>query len=108
MRRSKYAAIRTTVDGITFASKKEAKRYGELKVLLKTGAITRLVLQPMLPLHVPGISGGRITVGKYIADFQYDEGAETVVEDVKGMKTPVYRLKKKLVEALYGIQIREV
>jgi hypothetical protein len=102
--RSKYRAIRTEVDGKVFASKKEAKRYAELKLLLKAGAIRELFLQPKFPVTVNDIQ-----VFTYVADFQYMEAdGALVVEDVKGVKTPMYRLKKKCVEAQYGIEIREV
>ncbi len=104
-RRSKYGAVKVTIDGVTFASKAEGRRYVELKALWDAGKIRgQLEIQPSYPLTVAGV-----TVGKYIADFRYyrDDG-ELMVEDVKGMKTPVYRLKKKLVEAIYGISIREV
>lgn len=127
---SKYRAVRTEVDGITFASKKEAARYGELKLLEKAGSIRALELQPVFALRVAAtrthewkngpLAGKSVTfnvdkkVGVYLADFQYEELTETggrwdrVVEDVKGVRTPVYRLKKKMVEAIYGITIREV
>jgi hypothetical protein len=108
MRRHKFNAKRTVVDGITFASKKEAKRYADLKLLQKAGEIARLEIQPVYPLHAWGVEKRQI--GKYIADFRYfDKRAGlNVIEDVKGVKTPVYRLKKKHVEAQYGIQITEV
>lgn len=104
-RRSKYAAIPTVVDGIRFASKREARRYAELRLLERGGEIANLELQPFFPCVVNGKS-----VCTYIADFAYlSRGGVRVVEDVKGVKTPVYRLKKKLVEALYAnIQIVEV
>ena len=102
------------VDGIKFRSAKEAKRYGELKALEKTGDINALELQPRFPLHAPG---GTL-VGHYVADFRYVAIEQTaggggsivvsVVEDVKGCKTPLYRWKKKQVEAEYGIKIIEV
>lgn len=103
-RRTKYGAVRTTVDNIVFASKKEAKRYSELKLLEKAQVITQLFLQPRFDLYVHGVK-----IGSYVADFGYFscKGA-TIIEDVKGMKTPLYRWKKKHVEAQYGIQIREV
>jgi hypothetical protein len=107
--RSKYRAVPTEVDGVRFASKAEARRYGELSLLVKARKIRQLELQPEFPIVVNGVK-----VAKYVADFRYQtipwdyEGIETVVEDVKGMKTPVYRLKKKLVEAQYGITIREI
>jgi hypothetical protein len=106
--RPKYGAVPTLVDGIKFASKKEAARYRELKLLVLAGAIRDLQLQPRFVLTVQGV-----TIGKYIGDFRYEELTETggrwdtVVEDVKGVKTPIYRLKKRIVEALYGIDIRE-
>jgi hypothetical protein len=110
---SKYGAIRTTVDGISFASKREAARYAELKLLLKVNQIRNLELQPKFPIEVRGVK-----VCTYVADFQYqrldvDDGGTTgrwtqVVEDAKGMRVPIYRLKAKLVKALYGIEIQEV
>src|SRR6185503_16300602 len=112
---SKYHAKRTQVDGIWFASKKEAQRYADLKRFLKAGMISGLIIQPVYRLFVrPFVSrveGELIEVGKYVADFQYDELHAgrwvKIVEDVKGVKTPLYRLKKKFVEAEYGITIRE-
>lgn len=103
---SKYHAVKTEIDGIVFASKHEAKRYQELKLLERNGDIINLVLQPEFLLLVkPGKS-----VGKYIADFSYWDTArnEYVTEDAKGVRTPVYRLKKKIVEAVYNIKIEEV
>lgn len=102
---SKYRSKRTTVDGITFASKAEARRYGELKLLERAGKIQGLELQPRFDLVVMGRK-----VARYVADFAYTERAtgKPVLEDVKGMKTPVYRLKAKLMQALYGITISEV
>ena len=106
---SKYRAIPTTIDGIRFASRAEGRRYQELRMLIKAGQITDLVLQPAFVLHVVNPATGEITViGRYLADFQYDTPQGRVVEDVKGMLTPVYRLKKKHVEAEYGIQITEI
>lgn len=111
MARSKYHAKPTIVDGIRFASKAEARRYQELKMLEKAGRIRNLKLQPKFPL-VFSASRRVVNVGSYIADFWYlevDGGVERpVLEDVKGVKTPVYRLKKKMVEAIYGITITEV
>ena len=107
---SKYSNIRTVVDGITFASKREAVRYRELKLLQRTGKIYQLKLQPQF---VCIVKGKKVCV--YIADFQYhDYGLNEIgppikhIEDVKGVRTPVYKLKKKLVEALYDIVIEEV
>ncbi len=102
---SKYRAIRTEIDGIVFASKKEAARYAELKMLERSGYITQLVLQPKFPL----LSNGQ-KIGSYIADFAYiTKDSKQVIEDVKGMKTPVYRLKFKLFHACYPqLRITEI
>jgi hypothetical protein len=104
--RSKYNAVKTTVDGIVFASKREAARYEVLQFQVRAGLILDLELQPVYPLIVAGIQ-----VGKYLADFRYYRpDGELVVEDAKSgpTKTPVYRLKKKVVEAFYGIKVTEV
>jgi hypothetical protein len=105
----KFNAVRTEIDGISFASKAEAKRYGELKMLEKAGEICCLELQPRFDLVVNDVS-----VGRYVADFRYKipracgHHKGVVVEDVKGFRTETYRLKKKLVEAQYGITITEI
>lgn len=102
---SKYRAIPTVIDGIRFASKKEARRYEELKLLKRAGAIDMVGMQPKFPLEVNGQ-----LICTYIADFQYLDvkSQKVVTEDCKGMKTPVYRLKKKLMKAIHGIEIKEV
>ena len=100
---SKYGAIRTEVDGFVFASKREAHRYSELKLAERNGDISGLELQPNFPLIINGKK-----VATYIADFRYTERGQVVVEDSKGFRTAVYRLKKKIVEAQYGIEIIEV
>lgn len=102
-RPSKFKNIKTVVDGITFDSKREAARYGELKLLEKAGYISRLELQPIFVFDI----GGK-PIFKYIADFKYFEGATRMVEDAKGMKTAVYKLKKRLIEAQYNLKIIEV
>ena len=100
--RNKYRAIKTIVDDITFDSKKEARRYVQLKLLVKAGVVTKLELQPRYDLIINAVK-----CGFYKADFRYFENGREVVEDVKGMKTPVYNLKKKLIKAIYGIEIFE-
>jgi hypothetical protein len=102
---SKYHSVKTTVEGIRFDSKREAARYVELRTLLAAGCIQKLELQPEFQLVV---STGK-SVGKYRADFRYYDvdKLEWIVEDVKGVRTPVYRLKKKIVEEVYGIDIVE-
>ena len=104
---TKYRAKPTELDGIKFASKGEAGRYAELAALLKGGVISDLVTHPRFPLVVNGVK-----VGTYIADFSYvDEGAR-VVEDFKGMRKgaawAMFRLKAKLVKALYEIDVEVV
>lgn len=101
---SKYRAVPTEVDGIRFASKAEASRYRELKLLLAHGRIRNLELQPVYPLVINGVK-----VGKYLADFRYErfeKGAwVSVTEDVKGYDTALFRIKAKLVKALHGVEI---
>jgi hypothetical protein len=99
---SKYRAIAVTVDGYRFASKKEAARYRVLKARAAAREIVALELQPRYPLIVNGEK-----VGTYVGDFRYFEGDVLILEDVKGVLTPVYRLKRRLVKALYGLDIRE-
>lgn len=104
MKRPKYGNKRTVVDGINFASQKEARRYGELKLLAKAGEIQNLQLQPRFPLKVFGQ-----LVTTYVGDFQYLEtNGRVVVEDAKGFKTPEYKIKAKLFAAVVGFPIREV
>lgn len=100
----KYHNRKTIVDGITFDSKAEAERYQELVLLQKSGVISNLQLQPTFEL-IPTFKKNGKTYRKtvYKADFSYfDHDVErTIIEDVKGVKTPVYKLKKKLFEYLY-------
>lgn len=101
---SKYHAVKETVDGIKFASKKEASRYRQLVLLEKAKAIQDLKLQVAFPLIRRSRWGKEI---KYVADFTYYEDGVLVVEDTKGFRTDVYKLKKRLMGELYGIEIRE-
>lgn len=112
MSRHKYGAIATTVDGIRFASKAEAARYVDLKILEKLGHIKELELQPKYPLYA---TQGQFTtscflIGHYLADFRYRQGPTgvLVIEDVKGMRTALYNWKKKHFEAQYGLTITEI
>lgn len=104
-RRSKYGAVKTKIDGVVFASKKEAKRYRDLRFLLQVGDIYDLQLQPKFPVVLK-----EEKICTYIGDFKYkNRESKEICEDVKGMKTPVYNLKIKLVKALYPeIEFREV
>lgn len=108
-RKSKYNAAGERIDGKWFASASEARRYEQLKVLLDSGQIDNLQLQKKLPCTV-----NNIIICNYLADFAYDVIDDrgyvirSVIEDVKGMVTDVYRIKKKLVEAIYRIEIVEI
>jgi len=101
---SKYHARKTTVDGITFASAKEANRYSQLKLLQRAGVISSLQIQVPYTLIEKSQYGRKIT---YVADFVYRENGKKVVEDTKGFKTPVYALKRRLMAEIYGIEIKE-
>ena len=123
---NKYHNQKITIDGVTFDSKKEARRFQELKILEKAGQISKLERQVKFTL-IPaqrepdtiGARGGR-KPGKlierecaYFADFAYIEKQENgekvvVVEDTKGMKTPEYIIKRKLMLYRFGIRIREI
>lgn len=96
----KYHNQKTTIDGIVFDSKKEAKRYTVLRSLQEGGYIRGLELQVPFEL-VPKGNGERAV--KYIADFVYwdTERGIHIVEDVKGYKTDVYKLKRKLFKYRY-------
>jgi hypothetical protein len=100
-------AIAQGIQGIRFDSQREAQHYVTLLGLLERGTITGLTLQPSFDIHA---ADGTTKVATYRADFSYVDVASgtVIVVDVKGMKTPIYRLKKKLVEAEHHIAIREV
>lgn len=103
----KYRAIPTEVDGICFASRKEARVYRELLLRQRAGEVQLLELQPSFDIVVNGIK-----VCRYVADFRIREkvGKEWVerIVDAKGFQTPIYRLKKKLMLACHGLEIVEV
>jgi hypothetical protein len=103
---NKYRNKKTEVDGIRFDSVKEANRYCELKMLEKAGEIKDLVLQPKFQV-IPKVQWGGVWQRErvYIADFQYKEKGNTIVEDVKSehtRKNPVYTLKRQLFLLRYG------
>ena len=100
---NKYGAVKAKVDGVVFDSIKESKRYVALKMLQNLGEISELKIQVSFDLMVNGFK-----VSKYVADFTYKTGdGNRTVEDCKGVLTPVYRLKKKLMKAIYNIDILE-
>lgn len=102
-KKNKYNAKKTMVNGIKFDSKAEAARYKILKKREATGEISELTLQPRFTLQEKFKHGGK-TIRKieYIADFEYSKNGKQVVEDVKGVKTDVYKLKKKMFLLKYG------
>ena len=106
---SKYKNIKTTVDGIKFDSKREAKRYAELKLLEKAGEISALELQRDYQVIEPVvICGIRQRAIIYRADFVYCRNGQVVVEDVKGMRTDAYKLKRRLMKVVHGIEVIEI
>lgn len=106
----KYGNRKSLAEGIEFDSKAEAMRFLQLRAREQNGEISELRLQVKFQLT----SGGRWRNGKmhrktyYIADFVYLENGQTVVEDVKGFRTAVYKLKRELMKEIYDIEIREV
>jgi hypothetical protein len=102
---TKYKARKVKTEDGTFDSKAEYKRWCALKLLERADAICDLRLHPKFDLIVNGVN-----LGRYEADFGYYQRGDLheTIEDVKGVKTPVYRLKKKLMRACHGIEIQEV
>lgn len=103
--KSKYRNQKVEVDGIVFDSKREANRYLELKLLEKAGEISNLECQPKFDLVVNGMK-----VCTYYGDFRYKDEriCKPVVEDVKGVRTHEYIIKKKLLKAIFDIDVVEV
>lgn len=103
---TKYGNTKVEVDGVPFDSKREAARWRELRLLERAGEISDLRRQVRYEL-VPKLPGERPV--DYIADFVYrDKDGNEVVEDVKGVRTPVYVIKRKLMLWRHGIRIMEV
>jgi hypothetical protein len=121
---NKYGSQKTFFNGIWFDSAREADRYAELLLLQRAGRISDLRLQVkyvLIPAQYEyyeryGKNGKRLKDGKkciekecsYVADFVYEEDGKTVVEDVKGMRTKEYLIKRKLCLYIHGVRIREV
>ena len=107
---NKYGNRKTTVDGRTFDSRKEATRYAELALMQRAGLISDLQTQVPFEIIPAQKRNGRTIERpvKYIADFVYTENGEQVVEDTKGMKTKEYIIKRKLMLYEFGIQIKEI
>lgn len=114
LKKSKYANEKIIHDGIKFDSKKEGKRYLQLKEYERIGVISHLRLQVRYDLapsqYVTGFNGKQVCVRReirYIADFVYILEGKEVVEDCKGFKTAEYKHKKILMEKIHGIIIKE-
>ena len=108
---SKYRAQPTVVDGRRFHSKAEARRYQELELLRKAGEIVSEVeCQPPFPLFLLDCYSDKpVHICTYLADFHYTlKDGEMVWEDVKGFDTPMSKLKRKMVWASYGIEVRVI
>lgn len=100
-RKSKYGNIKAEADGMLFASKRERGRWMDLRMLEKAGQIKNLQRQVVYPLDVNGVK-----VCDYIADFVYERDG-VIVEDAKGYKTDVYKIKAKLMLAVHGVTVIE-
>lgn len=114
---NKYGNVRTTVKGINFHSKKEAVYYSQLLLEEKAGKISDLILQQSFPIKVAGknikIRSKAYPNGRsisYRADFSFfdNKTGKTRIIDVKGYDTPISRIKRALVEAIYGIEVEIV
>jgi hypothetical protein len=101
--RSKYKSIKTTINGITFASKREARYYQIYSRLQEVGQIKNLQIQTSIPFILNGKK-----IFAYKPDFEFDDENGHHIVDVKGIETPVFRLKKKLIEEEYNIEIEVV
>lgn len=111
MKQNKFGAQKTVVDGISFDSRAEARRYSQLLILQRVGDIAGLTRQVAYVL-APSVKFEGATRAKpalrYIADFVYSETAsgKIICEDVKGVITPVFALKRHLMLSQLGINIR--
>lgn len=108
--KSKYGSRKVTVDGVTYDSMKEYRRFKELSLLERAGAIQNLQRQVEFELIPSQRVNGKVAERpcKYVADFVYMENCKKVVEDTKGFRTKDYIIKRKLMLWVHGIQIREV
>lgn len=108
--KTKYHSRKVVVDGESFDSVKEYRRWCELKLLERAGKIVDLKKQVKFELIPPQKVDGKIAerACTYVADFVYREDGKTVVEDTKGYKTKDYIIKRKLMLWVHGIRIKEV
>ena len=104
-RPNKYFAKKTLAFGLKFDSKWESERWGQLKAMEKAGVVTELERQVRYTLSINDIK-----ICDYVADFrylqQYEDGfSKLIVEDAKGVLTPEFKLKQKMMKAIHGIDI---
>lgn len=109
----KYRSQPVTIDGHRFDSRREGRRYLELRNLERAGLISGLELQPRFAIQVAAVTDPDllVQVGVYTADFRYtDQTGQVIIEDVKSppTRTTAYRLRKRLVEAIHGVKVTEV
>lgn len=111
-KKNKYSNIKVDIDGETFDSRKEARRYYELKLLERAGEIRDIERQVKYVLIPSQRLDGKVVEREcsYIADFKYYDAktGELVVEDTKGVKTKDYIIKRKLMLSVHQIRIKEV
>lgn len=114
-RQNKYYAEKCKIKGVGFDSKKEAQRYTQLQLLLKSGQICDLQRQvKYILIPTQRDENGKLVEREmsYIADFVYKENGKEVVEDVKGYKEGaayrIFSLKRKLMLYVHGIRVKEV
>lgn len=107
---AKYGNRKVTADGQTFDSRKEYRRFCELRLLEKAGEVADLRRQVRFELLPAQRIDGKVVERSvtYIADFTYTENGQTVVEDTKGVRTKEYILKRKMMLFFHGIVIKEV
>lgn len=109
---NKYSNEKTIIDGRVFDSRKEARRYAELKLLERAKQISGLECQRkfvLIPSQKDPVTHKVVEREcSYIADFVYYEDGELVVEDTKGVKTKDYVIKRKLMLYVHGIRVREI
>jgi hypothetical protein len=98
---NKFNAERVVTEDGTFDSKKEHRRWCELKLLQMAGEIRNLKHHQVFKFEHNGV-----LIGSYEADFTYFQGNEFVCEDAKGYETDVFRLKRKMLKAFYGIEVK--
>jgi len=102
-KKTKYNSTTVEIQGKKFQSGLEARRWLDLEMLERAGEIRELKRQVRFPFIINGF-----LVCEYVADHVYEEGGRTIVEDVKGVRTAMYLLKKKLMRAYHGVEIKEV